>query len=418
MPYKLKDNILWRNEINSFMLLHPISKKLLIFPKYISDNVSINWLIRKITNKTENFIDFLLKENLLIIWDFSIENEIFWSTKLSAPLNVTLQITDKCNLKCIHCHRKDKWILDLSLNKTKSLIDELSDLRVFNINISWGEALMHPDIYDIFEYGIWKWIKMTMSTNWTLLNKKNIERLFKLWLRQVHVSLDSYLHDKHDNIRWVKDSFIKTLISLKLLKESWINFTLVTTLVNQDFDEYKKIIDLSYEVWASAHKTNLLIPQWQGTDLKVNYYKNPEIFEKYVKIFKIQRERYKNKMNVIWESMFLISTWENIIDDDINKPDILKLWCPAWFTTSAVTELWEVLPCPFFSELEVWNINKNSFKYIRNNSNILNEIRDRDSITWCNTCNFKDKCWWCRARVFWIEWEANIEDKYCFKNIN
>ena len=177
MTYKLKDNILWRNEMNSFMLLHPESKKLLIFPKYISDNISKNWFIKKIVNKTENFINFLEKENLLIIWKFSIENEIFGSTKLSAPLNVTLQITDKCNLKCIHCHRKDKWVLDLSLSKTKELIDELSEMRVFNLNISWWEALMHPDIYDIFEYGFSKWIKMTMSTNATLLNAKNIEKL-------------------------------------------------------------------------------------------------------------------------------------------------------------------------------------------------------------------------------------------------
>jgi len=42
MSYKLKDNILWRNEMDSFMLLHPESKKLLIFPKYISDNISEN----------------------------------------------------------------------------------------------------------------------------------------------------------------------------------------------------------------------------------------------------------------------------------------------------------------------------------------------------------------------------------------
>jgi len=152
--------------------------------------------------------------------------------------------------------------------------------------------------------------------------------------------------------------------------------------------------------------------------LEVNYYKESNILKKYVEIFKNQREKYKNKMNVIWESMFLISMWENIIDNDKNKPDILKLWCPAWFTTSAITELWEVLPCPFFSELEVWNINKNSFKEIRKNSIILNKIRDRENIKWCNTCNFKDRCWWCRARVFGIDKKIDTVDKFCFKNIN
>jgi len=416
MSFKLKENILWRNEMNSFMLLHPKNKKLLIFPKYISDNISNNWFIKH-TNKTKNFIKFLSSEDLLLEGNFLIDNEKFWSEDLSAPLNVTLQITDKCNLKCIHCHRKDKWVLDLSLKKIKMLIDELVDMKVFNINVSWWEALMHPDIFEIFKYGFSKWIKMTMSTNATLLNENNIKKLFNLWLRQVHVSLDSYLEDKHDKIRWVKKSFLKTVTNLKILKKVWINFTLVTTLVNQDFDEYKEIIDLSYKLWASAHKTNLLIPQWQWTDLQVNYYKSSEILSKYIKIFKIQREKYRNKMNVIWESMFLISSWESILDNDINKPDILKLWCPAWFTTSAITELWEVLPCPFFSELEVWNINNDSFKNIWKNSNILNKIRNRNLIKWCNMCNFKDKCWWCRARVFWIEWKVDIEDKYCFKNI-
>jgi radical SAM protein with 4Fe4S-binding SPASM domain len=415
--YKIKDNILWRNEMNSFMLLHPISKKLLVFPKYISDNISEKWFIKKILNKNENFIDFLKKEELLEISILDIENEQFGSKKLSAPLNVTLQITDKCNLKCIHCHRKDKWVLDLPIDKTKSLIDELREMKVFNINISWWEALMHPNVYTILEYGFSKWLKMTMSTNWTLLNEEKIEKLYKIWLRQVHISMDSYLSDNHDKIRWVKNSLLKTLSNLKLLKKYWISFTLVTTLINQSYDEYKKIIDFSYKLWSNAHKTNLMISQWQGTDLEVNYYENSKVLDNYVQIFKIQREKYKNKMNVIWESMFLISIGENIIDNDKNKPDILKLWCPAWFTTSAITELWEVLPCPFFSELEVWNINNDSFKNIWNNSTILNKIRNRDDIKWCNTCSFKSRCWWCRARVFWIEWKIDTEDKYCFKNI-
>lgn len=399
------------------MLLHPENKKLLIFPKYISDNISINWIIRE-KKETENFIKFLNSENLLDNIDILNSNEIFWSWELTAPLNVTLQITDKCNLKCIHCHRKDKWVIDLSLSKVKLLIDELVEMKVFNINVSWWEALMHPDVYSIFEYGFWKWLKMTMSTNWILLTDNNVKKLYDLWLRQVHISLDSYLDNKHDLIRWVKNSFFKTITNLNILKKYWINFTLVTTLVNQDFDEYKKIIDLAYTLWASAHKTNLLIPQGQGSNLQVNYYNDSKILDKYIKIFKLQREKFSGKMNVIWESMFLISSWENIVSKDDKKPDILKIWCPAWFTTSAITELWEVLPCPFFSELEVWNINNDTFKNIWNNSNSLNKIRRRWEIKWCWKCNFKDSCWWCRARVFWIEWVLNNEDKYCFKNIN
>nr|MDD3720749.1 radical SAM protein [Candidatus Gracilibacteria bacterium] len=417
MYYKLKNNILWRNELNSFMLLHPENKKLLIFPKYISDNISINGIIRE-KKETENFIKFLNSENLLDNIDILNSNEIFGSGELTAPLNVTLQITDKCNLKCIHCHRKDKGVIDLSLSKVKLLIDELVEMKVFNINVSGGEALMHPDVYSIFEYGFGKGLKMTMSTNGILLTDNNVKKLYDLGLRQVHISLDSYLDNKHDLIRGVKNSFFKTITNLNILKKYGINFTLVTTLVNQDFDEYKKIIDLAYTLGASAHKTNLLIPQGQGSNLQVNYYNDSKILDKYIKIFKLQREKFSGKMNVIGESMFLISSGENIVSKDDKKPDILKIGCPAGFTTSAITELGEVLPCPFFSELEVGNINNDTFKNIWNNSNSLNKIRRRGEIKGCGKCNFKDSCGGCRARVFGIEGVLNNEDKYCFKNIN
>ncbi|EKD25620.1 MAG: radical SAM family protein [uncultured bacterium (gcode 4)] len=406
MYYKIKDNVLWRNEKNSFMILHPVSKKLMIFWKDISDFVSKWWIIDGFKLKDNVSIKYLIKESIVADYliDFDINNHIFWSDNfVSAPLNVTIQITNRCNLQCGHCHKVDKWCVNIDKDRLITLIDELHEMKVFNINISWWEPLMYEWLSDVIKYIVSKWMKITMSTNLVLWDENMANTMHQLWVRQLHVSLDSSDETYHDHMRWHKGAYLTTIKNLAIIKKAGLTFTLVTTLVNQSIDDYSKIIDLSYKLWASWHKTNILVPQWQWKSIETWYYKDLNLFKSYIRVFLQKKKKYDKKMSVIWESMFMISIWENMD----NKPDILKLWCPAGVLTCAITEKWNLLACPFYTELSMWNIYDDSFKDLWTKSVLLWKIR---------VCKENDGSW-CQARAYWISKSIENNDPYIHKNV-
>lgn len=412
MYYKIEDNIIRRKEKWNFMVLLPIDKKFIVYNELISLNISNDWIIK--SNKVNaNMLNILIKNNAVKKTEIQehVELDLYNKNYISAPLNVTIQITDRCNLRCIHCHKTTKWFVDLSYEGIKKLVDNLRELKVFNINISGWEPILNKDVFKICEYIKNKWINFTMSSNLTLRNNEIAQKLSNLWLKNINISLDSDKSDNHDKIRWIKWAFDKMINNLCYLKDNNIEFMFVSTIVNQLPQEYSKIIDLSYKLWAKWHKTNTLIAQWFWNSLKNKSFYIKD-FEEYINVWKNKKNEYSWRMNVIAETMFQIQIWKEYISP-ANIPNALNCWCPAWILTAAINEKWDVLLCPFFTDISIWNIHKDSFKDIWNND-IIKTYRMRSDIEKCWNCNFVNICWGCKARSFGLYKTFKKKDPYCF----
>ena len=101
---------------------------------------------------------------------------------LSAPLTVLWDITYACNLKCKHCLTSagDRLKDELSLEEVKEIIDQIVDMKVFNICFLGGEPLMRNDFLEILEYATKSNIGITFSTNGSLINNEVIRKLERL----------------------------------------------------------------------------------------------------------------------------------------------------------------------------------------------------------------------------------------------
>lgn len=62
------------------------------------------------------------------------------------------------------------------------MIDDLADFNVPVLLLSGGEPLIRPDILELAEYAINKGIRVTFSTNGTLIDKKTAKKLKRLVL--------------------------------------------------------------------------------------------------------------------------------------------------------------------------------------------------------------------------------------------
>jgi len=407
--FKIKKRINWRRVEGCFVLLHPDKKRLFFYNKNISNSVSNDGLI--ILNKyTKNLVRNLSSCGIIEKIKQPAHRLDYTVKKLTSPLNVTIQITNRCNLNCIHCHRNLKNTKDLGLRTFKKIIKELRSLNIFNINISGGEPILIAELPEMIKTVNLSGMKVTMSTNGLLLTKKLADFYKRAGLHNIQISLDSANPSKHNMIRGMQNAYEILIEKIKLLKKLKINFTIVTTLINQSPEEYSQVIDLAYKLGASAHKTNTTVPQGEGRKLNAKILSIKE----YKRIWIKKVKKYEGRMPVLAETMFVIQLGKNYISPP-KIFDLLRVGCPAGILTANINEYGEVNPCPFFPDMVLGNIKKDNFKKIWNNK-IANMFRDRARITKCGKCENKNICGGCRARSFGLFAKLNESDPLCFRS--
>jgi MoaA/NifB/PqqE/SkfB family radical SAM enzyme len=116
---------------------------------------------------------------------------------LRAPVNLTWEITLQCNLRCAHC-LSDSGIAapdELSARQCLILVDELTALKVFQVNIGGGEPFIRKDFLDLLSYAHAKGLVTCVSTNGTVIDDDLAKRLAKLKMLYLQVSLDGATED-------------------------------------------------------------------------------------------------------------------------------------------------------------------------------------------------------------------------------
>jgi uncharacterized Fe-S cluster-containing radical SAM superfamily protein len=93
--------------------------------------------------------------------------------------NCTIDITDNCNFKCVHCYVKhDNNKTCIGIDPIKHIEKLISKLDLIKIHLFGGEPLLNPDFIEIYNYLYKKKYQLTVSTNLSLLEEKHLE-LFK-----------------------------------------------------------------------------------------------------------------------------------------------------------------------------------------------------------------------------------------------
>ncbi|MHB1651938.1 MAG: putative heme d1 biosynthesis radical SAM protein NirJ1 [Desulfitobacteriaceae bacterium] len=134
----------------------------------------------------------------------------------SGPV-VVWNSTRTCNLKCVHCYMDSdakKYQGELTTGEAKQFIDDLADFRVPVLLFSGGEPLIRPDFFELAEYAIGKGIRVTLSTNGTLITPEVAQQFKKIGVGYVGISLDG-LREVNDKFRGKEGAFAATMQGIK-----------------------------------------------------------------------------------------------------------------------------------------------------------------------------------------------------------
>src|SRR5580658_6475009 len=114
------------------------------------------------------------------------------------PISVQLDVTYRCNERCVHCYLDHNDHGEMTTAEIKDLLDQLADAGVFFLTISGGEILVRNDFFEILEYAREKSFCVKLKTNAILIGKTEADRIRSLDVESVQISIYSHRPVVHD----------------------------------------------------------------------------------------------------------------------------------------------------------------------------------------------------------------------------
>jgi radical SAM protein with 4Fe4S-binding SPASM domain len=158
---------------------------------------------------------------------------------------VVWNITRRCNLRCIHCYSDSdarEYPGELTWDQCRAVVDDLADFQVPAVLLSGGEPLIHPNFFRLAGYAREKGLRLTLSTNGTLIDPAAARRIKDLGFAYVGISLDG-IGATHDHFRGRPGVFDKTVAAFRNCKAIGQKVGLRLTLSQSTITDLDRILD-------------------------------------------------------------------------------------------------------------------------------------------------------------------------------
>ncbi|NOZ93318.1 MAG: radical SAM protein [Acidobacteria bacterium] len=192
----------------------------------------------------ESVVDFLdrLTAQKLLYWDDQTPPPILETTSLDRLEEVWLNLTNRCNLRCITCFKDagPAYKSELSTQELVDLIDQIPSLVTGRVILSGGEPLLREDVDLILEALAKRNLEIFIITNGTLIDRSRAERLARLPHLVVQVSLDGSCPEVNDGIRG-SGSFERALAGARNLAELGVDVRIYPTVTKLNIEDLPQL---------------------------------------------------------------------------------------------------------------------------------------------------------------------------------
>lgn len=320
---------------------------------------------------------------------------------LSAPVNLTWEITLRCNLRCRHCLSDSgkPHPHELTTKECLNVIDQLADLQVFQINVGGGEPFARPDFFTILEYAVARGIVACISTNGTLLTTSICKRLANLEGIFMQVSLDGVDQETNDDIRG-QGTYKKALRGMSLLAAEGVDFSINTVLTRCSFPQLDALKTLAGDFGATL-RVSRFRPSGRAKDCWQEIAPSKEQLEYFARWL-------QNDSDVLTGDSFFSLTSER------RRRLGLDL-CGAAKMTCCLAPEGGIYPCAFLQEpqFKAGDIRQQGLGDIWRHAQVLQNFRQME-VNSCHGCYRFDSCrGGCPAVAYHIFHDLSKPDPEC-----
>ena len=181
----------------------------------------------------------------------NISETSLWEN-MSPPLleELTIELTERCNNKCIHCYinlpADDSRTLqeEMTTNQVKRVIEEAASLGCINVRFTGGEPLLREDFDDIYVFTRKKGLKVKLLTNATLITDDRISLFTQIPpLEPIEITLYGMSRASYEAVSRTTGSFNKAWMAIDMLSQSDIPFILKSVSLPPNRGELDEMAD-------------------------------------------------------------------------------------------------------------------------------------------------------------------------------
>lgn len=335
---------------------------------------------------------------------------VFWET------------TTSCNLKCIHCRASavsDRSPEELSLEQSRSLLEEIASFARPVIVLSGGEPLVRPDIFDIAKHGHDLGLRMVLATNGTTVNDEIARRMIDSGIQRISVSLDGVDAATHDSFRGLPGAFDAAINGIDRCKAAGMPVQINTTVAKHNLHQLPAILDLATRIGACALHLFLLVPTGCGKEISGREMISPAEYESVLGwLYDASKASSINLKATCAPHYFRVMRQKakaegTRITPETHGFEAMTKGCLAGSAVCFVSYKGDVYPCGYFP-VSAGNVLSTPFHSIWEGSELFQTLRDPSLLKGkCGICEFSRVCGGCRARAYAETGDYLGEEPYC-----
>lgn len=305
--------------------------------------------------------------------------------RLNVPLCVQLDITYRCNERCVHCYLDHHDHGEMTTAEIKHLLDEMAEAGVFILTLSGGEIFVRKDFFEILEYARSLMFCVKLKTNAVLIGEHEARRIHELGVESVQISIYSHRPEIHDAITLIPGSLKRSLDGIRLLKSQGLRVIIANVLMTENAEDYSSVRALAAELGVETTLDPTVTPMMDGDRSTLRLGVDP------------------NALKQVFRDPALVGDVDEFcaIPAAAGQSELDSTPCSAGHTACYVSPYGEVFPCVQFP-LPTGNVRKQRFIDIWRHSDSMNEVRSirlRDLPT-CTQCTHLSNCTRCPGLAF------------------
>ena len=154
----------------------------------------------------------------------------------NGPIMVSFDITQRCNLRCVHCFNNSgdqAPNADLPREQRLDIARQVAELHPFNVCLCGGETLCCPDLLEIMDILRPHVCKLSMVSNGYLMSEDMAKALAAYGLDLAQISIDGAHAWQHDSFRGVQGSFDRAVAAVRNLRKAGVDKVDVSMVPNR-----------------------------------------------------------------------------------------------------------------------------------------------------------------------------------------
>lgn len=186
------------------------------------------------------------------------------------PLGATFEITERCNLSCVHCFinqpagSRAARARELSLAEVTAILDKMADAGCLTLLLTGGEVLVRADFAEIYRHAVQLGMLVTVFTNGTLLTARIADILAEWPPRVVEVSLYGRSSETYERVTGVPGSYARCRQGIDLLLDRGVRLSLKSVILRLNRPELPEMMAFAERLGVEFRYDGILWPRADG----------------------------------------------------------------------------------------------------------------------------------------------------------